>query len=100
MCTLCGYKCDTLTGLKGHRSTYRSHRNALNRAVANGKSVNEDEMEYHSKNPANLDELIEVADYDSIGEYMDHKIRNQDEEPVNTTSIGTSLLHVFLPSDD
>ena len=67
-CILCGYKCDTLTGLKGHRSTYRSHRNALNRAVANGKSVNEDKMEYHSKNPVNLDELIEVADYDSIGE--------------------------------
>ena len=44
------------------------HRNALNRAAANGKTINEDKMEYHSKNPVNRDELLEVADYDSIGE--------------------------------
>ena len=68
LCTLCGFRCETLAGLKGHRSSYNTHRNALNRAAANGKRVNEDKMEYHSKNPVNVDELIEVADYDSIGE--------------------------------
>ena len=44
------------------------HHRALNRAAANGKRVDEDKMEYHSRNPFNVDELIEVADYDSIGE--------------------------------
>ena len=68
MCNLCGFKCATLAKLTGHRTTYTMHRNALNRAAANGKTVNEDKMEYHSKNPVNLDELIGVADYDSIGE--------------------------------
>ena len=68
MCNLCGFKCATLAKLTGHRTTYTMHRNAMNRAAANGTRVNEDKMEYHSKNPVNVDELIEVADYDSIGE--------------------------------
>ena len=67
-CKLCGYKCDTLALLKGHRKRYSPHKTALNRAAANGKRVNEDQMEYHSKNPVSIEELIEVTDYDSIGE--------------------------------
>ena len=68
MCTLCGYKCDTIGLLKGHRGWYPMHQRALNRAAANGKRINEDMMEYQSRNPVNVDELIELADCDSIGE--------------------------------
>ena len=68
MCNLCGFRCATTAALKGHRSRHRSHQRALDRAVANGKRINEDKMEYHSKNPVNLDELVEIAEYGSIGE--------------------------------
>ena len=62
-CILCGYKCEALKHLKSHRNRHVPHKTALNRAAANGKRVNEDKMEYHSKNPVNVDELIEVADH-------------------------------------
>ena len=58
-CNLCGYRCENLTHLKGHRNFYKPHRLAMKRADASGKKISEDKEEYHSKNPVNVDELIE-----------------------------------------
>ena len=58
-CNLCGYKCASLGMLKGHRSWYKAHINAMERAAASGKKINEDKEENHSNNPVNLEELME-----------------------------------------
>ena len=60
MCTLCGFRCCTVRRLKGHRTTHSPHKNALKRTREEGRVVNEDDMEFHSENPVNVNRHIEA----------------------------------------
>ena len=67
VCSLCDYKCESQSRLKGHRNWYRPHKRALKRVAANGKRINEDKMEYHSSHPVNVSELIEKIENGKSG---------------------------------